>query len=347
MAGAARARNFPLCGCMPDWSNRDEGKRSRWRLCPEHARQAKRDPDGGLPFELSAAPHSHRACVCHTQTRSMRGKKPPELSGGPSLSWRTNLAYVPPAILLIALSMACRSAGSSTTPGATPTVPTSSGTPGFATATIFPESTAPSILFLVDQSSSMGEDFGGMSRWDAIQQLFSDDESGPLADLATRARIGITIFSGEAGAGGCPLIAGSSPGTDNLEMISSVVNGAEPLNGSPTDEGIRAAARTLEPYQGDRWVVLITDGAPGSCAGADAGTARDAAVGAAAAAFAQRVRVVPVALGDETPADFIEQIAKAGSGVGVDAALESEPLRARDLEELRQALERVAEMVES
>jgi hypothetical protein len=201
------------------------------------------------------------------------------------------------------------------------------------------------VLFLVDQSSSMNEDFGGMTRWEAIQQVFSENEGGALADLAARARVGVTVFSGEAGAGGCPLIAGVSPGTDNRESIAMLVGDAVPLSGSPTDEGILAATRTLLSYQGERWLVLITDGAPDMCSGSDATAARDAAVGAAAAAFQQRVRVVPIGLGNGAPAEFIEQIAKAGAGVAPEQDLGVEPITASNLQELREALEAVAGMV--
>jgi hypothetical protein len=193
----------------------------------------------------------------------------------------------------------------------------------------------------------MNEDFGGMTRWEAIQQVFSQEEGGALADLAARARIGVTVFSGEAGAGGCPLIAGVSPGTDNRQSIAMMVGDAVPLSGSPTDEGILAATRTLLSYQGERWLVLITDGAPDSCAGGDATAAHNAAVGASAAAFQQGVRVVPVGLGDGAPVAFIEQIAKAGAGVAPEEDLGVELITASNLQELRGALEAVARMVGS
>jgi hypothetical protein len=130
-------------------------------------------------------------------------------------------------------------------------------------------------------------------------------------------------------------------------MIAMMVNDAVPLSGSPTDEGILAGTRTLLSYQGERWLVLITDGAPDTCTGPDAAAAHDAAVGAAAAAFQQRVRVLPVGMGDDAPVEFIEQIAKAGAGVAPQEDAEVHAFRASNLGELRQALADVAGLVGS
>lgn len=254
---------------------------------------------------------------------------------------RRNLISISAAALSLLFALACNSA---TATDDTP-LSTEDTSPVSVVPTLPPESTTPVVLFLVDQSRSMNDDFGGMSRWEAVQQVFSVDEDGAVADLAERARIGITMYSGEADDGGCPLIAGTSPVTNNRDSLDMLVKDAVPVSESPTDEGILAAAQTLASYRGERWIVLLTDGAPTSCDGTDVATAHDAAVGAAAAAFAQRVRLAPIGLGDGVPERFLQEVAKAGAGVAVGDDVEMNVGTARNLEELRQALDEFADRV--
>lgn len=243
-------------------------------------------------------------------------------------------------LLLLALSCSSGKSKGETTDGQTLETPSVSAAP-----TIPAEPTTPVVMFLVDQGSSMDGDFGGVSRWQAVQQLFSLSDNGVLAELAGRARTGITLFSGDQGSGGCPLIAGVSPGTDTREQLDTLVNDAKPLSGAPIDAGIEAAGRTLAPYKGERWLVLLTSGAPTQCDSSTGTPADEAAVGAAAAAFAQRIRVVPIALGDEVPQEFLQKIARAGAGMAPNDNTTIDVSVTHNAEELRQALEQLAARV--
>ena len=106
-----RLSNFSLCGCVSDWPGGGERKLRKRLLCAEHARQARQRPVcRRCRSELSAAPHSPRTCMCHTRSEKECGAEPAGPRGDPSLNWHRNLTYIPPAIMLLALSIACRSA---------------------------------------------------------------------------------------------------------------------------------------------------------------------------------------------------------------------------------------------
>ena len=268
-----------------------------------------------------------------------------------SLNTRLKLFALLAAIAVFAI--ACGgSKDSDATATSSSTQPTGTATTGRVEPTLPPLQSGASVIFVIDQGSGMGADFGGMTRWEAVRQAFGDNGAGSaLGDLSERALIGATLFSGSAGEGGCPLKAGVSPGADNLTRIGNLVADSEPLTGSPVGDALLDAVSTLRLFPGVRTMVVITDGTADSCdSEASAERAEEEAIAGALSGYVRRIETKVIALGDDAPESYIQKLANAGIGVPPSAQPEpgEEPefWRASDLSELRSAIEAVAQSIQ-
>lgn len=219
------------------------------------------------------------------------------------------------ALPIILLALACGSKKDAATQ--TP-VPAASSTPAISiNPTLPPQQAGAAVIFVVDQSESMSDEFGVNTKWDAIADVFSENGPGvALNSLSERALIGLSLFSGSPGESGCPLKAGTSPGAGNLGSIASIVEGAGPLTGAPVGDAIDGATTTLAVYPGSRTIILITDGLPGSCnPNASAADALEETLGQILVAYTRRVYTKVIAIGDDAPSDYLQSIANAGEGI--------------------------------
>lgn len=220
-------------------------------------------------------------------------------------------------------------------------------TPIAPSPTLPPSQSGASVIFVIDQSESMGEDFGGITRLEAVAQAFAENGQGTaLGDLSQRALIGASLVSGSAGEGGCPLKAGISPGADNLDQISGLLSEAEPLSGAPIGSALDDAISTLNVFPGNRLVVLITDGVPTSC---DSSVSQDLieqeSIGEALAGFVRRIETRVISLGGDASEDYLRRLANSGAGIPpseqVDPSREPELWMTSNVEELKAAIEEV------
>lgn len=178
----------------------------------------------------------------------------------------------------------------------------------------------PTVLLLIDQSGSMTTQFGDVDRWQAVYDALLAPQGGLVPELEGEIRFGMalyTSFEGDQG-GECPVITATAPALDNYAAIAASYEASQPEDETPTGESIAAVTPTLvmDPAEGNKIIVLATDGEPDTCAEPNPQNGQEASVMAAAAAFDQGVRTYVISVGDEVSDQHLQDVANAGVGVG-------------------------------
>jgi von Willebrand factor type A domain-containing protein len=184
----------------------------------------------------------------------------------------------------------------------------------------------PIVLLLIDQSSSMNDDFDGESRWDTLRDTLLNRDSSLLSTLQSEVRFGMVLYSSRNGSTGdfaCPLLEKVEIKLDNFDDMRRLLDGADPVDDTPTAESVVAVTEQLEAVTepGEKFLILATDGEPDTCADPDAqnaasraNVAKEASIAAVTAAFAKGITTRVISVGDEVGADHLKALAVAGSG---------------------------------
>lgn len=181
--------------------------------------------------------------------------------------------------------------------------------------------TPPSVILLIDQSASMIGRFGASTRWDVLRQSIIEPGEGLLSWLDESARIGLMLYSSLDGfedGGECPLLQRVEARLGNADEIRRFYARAEPMPGgdTPTGEAIDAATATLLALDAEpaKYVLLLTDGMPDTCAEPDPQNGLDEAVDAVARAYAAGVIVRTVGVSPDIERRGLQRMANASAG---------------------------------
>lgn len=160
---------------------------------------------------------------------------------------------------------------------------------GCQSVQVTPTRSVPNVMFLVDQSGSMDEGFGGgENRWQAAHTAINTIVSDPLDDIV---RFGLTTYTSDNGDDNppCPKLPtqvdfdldNSASFVDNANVYPYDYPGSEnndPTwggNDTPTGDSIDALVSLIQssppPNEGPTIIVLATDGLPDSCECPDSG----------------------------------------------------------------------------
>ena len=193
-------------------------------------------------------------------------------------------------------------------------------------------STPPTVLLLIDQSASMNTGFGQSTRWDVLRQAIVDPNDGLLSWLEAGASIGLMLYTsldGHLRGLECPLIEQVEVRSGNASTIRELYAGAEPLSGgdTPTADAIDRAVTSLSALRAGpaRYVLLLTDGVPDTCAEPDPQNGFDAAVEAAQRARERGIEVVTVGVSPDIARDGLQRMANAGAGKPLDLVYGTDP----------------------
>jgi von Willebrand factor type A domain len=189
------------------------------------------------------------------------------------------------------------------------------------------------VMLLIDQSGSMAQGgFGMGTRWDVLREAIVDPEHGLLAWLDQSASVGLmmyTSFDGFASDQGCPVITRVDAQIGNADRLRLAYSAEEPAprGDTPTGESIDAAALQLGRVQGTapKYILLLTDGAPDTCAQPDPQWGLPQAIEAAQRAVAQGIRVYTVGVSEEINGADLQALANAGAGKDPDLVYERDP----------------------
>lgn len=193
-------------------------------------------------------------------------------------------------------------------------------------------STPPTVLLLIDQSASMNTGFGQSTRWDVLRQAIVDPNDGLLSWLEAGASIGLMLYTsldGHLRGLECPLIEQVEVRSGNASTIRELYAGAEPLSGgdTPTADAIDRAVASLSSLRAGpaRYVLLLTDGVPDTCAEPDPQDGFDAAVEAAQRARARGIQVVTVGVSPDIARAGLQRMANAGAGKPLELVFGTDP----------------------
>ncbi len=179
----------------------------------------------------------------------------------------------------------------------------------------------PRVVLVIDQSGSMRQDFGGPTRWQALQTALTGTD-GLVTLLDRDAQFGAVMYTDDPDVLGCPDVA-TQPGTlPSIGNIRSLYSANTPAGNTPTGDTIAyvvANRATLfaegGTASGSEVMILATDGEPGTCAdGADVVGGRALSVSSTQAAFAAGIRAYVLSVGTEVANMHLQDVANAGVG---------------------------------
>jgi hypothetical protein len=212
---------------------------------------------------------------------------------------------------------------------------------------IEPTPVVPTVLLLVDNSSSMFDAMTTPTPWNLLQTTLMAD-SGPIKALQDKVRFGFTSFKGNTMAQAnetdeaCADLTNVPYALNNFTAIDAKykVLAAEWKPGmkweTPTGHAFARAATALAALQSDppgpKNILLVTDGNPNTCQIVDPQCGQDLSIKAVQDAYAQDIKTFVVGIGEVIagnvgcePAwgrcgpDHLQDIANAGLGLPVEA----------------------------
>lgn len=210
----------------------------------------------------------------------------------------------------------------------------------------------PSVVLLIDQSSSMNESFGGSDRWQVLRTSLMDPDNGVVSTLQAQVRFGLALYSGRDGAAPCPAITPVVPTIGNYAAIDAAYPAptSAVIDDTPTGESIDAASLMLKQVTelGQKVIVLATDGVPDTCARPDPNdmAAQEVSIEAAQRAFQTGVFTFIISVGDEISDAHLREMANVGQGYPRNES-SNRFYRANNQAELAAAFQQIVEGVRS
>lgn len=178
----------------------------------------------------------------------------------------------------------------------------------------------PTIQVVVDGSGSMNETFDGMAtRWESVESTLVGSD-GVVTQLQSQIRFGVSLYN-NPGMMMCPEVTTLDPQLDAADEITTLLDAGIPAGDTPTGESLVVATQTLvdDTWDGDKVLVLATDGEPDTCAipdpqGAQVDEVRGVATDAVTAAFDTGIRTFVISVGTDIAEDHLQDLANAGVG---------------------------------
>jgi hypothetical protein len=192
------------------------------------------------------------------------------------------------------------------------------GGEGCNSLTVEYEPVTPTVLLLVDRSSSMFDLPYGTSptRWQPLYDALMDPVDGPVKQLEGVVRFGFAAYTSNAMS--CPGLTELAPALDNYDEIDAVY---APLSTppafkaeTPTGAALTDAAAALAGIDGPKYIVLVTDGEPDTCAHVDPQCGQDESIYAAQQLYAQGITTIVVGISTDVSGAHLGDLANAGSG---------------------------------
>jgi hypothetical protein len=205
----------------------------------------------------------------------------------------------------------------------------------------------PTVLLLIDQSSSMNDAFpadkNAGSKWNVLRNALLDPKTGIIEVLQNDVDFGLALYSGDNS--GCPLLTTVNYAIGNYAAIDAIYATAKPIDNTPTGESILSVigykgfsidARGhitggslgsgglgMLSTAGPKVIILATDGDPDTCAAPNSnGTdpPKEVSVEATQIAFKNGIKTYVIAVGDEVSVTHQQEVANAGVGLAPTAS---------------------------
>jgi len=207
---------------------------------------------------------------------------------------------------------------------------------------VTPTRSIPNVMFLVDQSGSMTDNFAGQARWTAAHGAITEI----VSNLDSIVRFGLTTYTSDNGNANLPCprlpVAGNplatSPrvafGLNNGSAIgdNSIYPSTYPNDAggdTPTGDSIDALVSIIQsdppPAEGPTIIVLATDGEPDTCEQPNPQNGQAEAVTAATSAHAAGFDVFILSVGNEVSDSHLQDMANVGVGKPVNESIDPAP----------------------
>jgi len=208
----------------------------------------------------------------------------------------------------------------------------------------------PYVTLLIDQSTSMEQDFGGVSRWQAVYDTLMASGTGVVHKLQGSVAFGLALYTSHGGSAGgtCPVITGVNHALNNHPAIDAVYAPAAPDDETPTGDSIDVEAAKLKQLAGGgaRVIVLATDGEPDTCARPNPQDGQPEAIAAAQKAFTAGIQTYIISVGNDVSDGHLQDMANAGAGLAVGGATNAPFYRALKPDDLVQAFSKIIHTVQ-
>jgi hypothetical protein len=208
--------------------------------------------------------------------------------------------------------------------------------------TVETKEVTPTVVLLVDNSSSMFEPREML--WDPLHTVLMKDGDGIVASLQEKVRFGFTSYRGSKTINdpACPNLFEVEPNLQNYAAINTryETQSKEYKQGdkweTPTGAALRKVAEKLAAYNpdppGPKYIVLVTDGNPNTCGALDPQCGSDESIKAVQDAKAMGIGTFAVGIGDIVTTNsgceavwgrcgvlHLQDVANAGQGLPVQA----------------------------
>lgn len=179
-------------------------------------------------------------------------------------------------------------------------------------------SPVPSVMLLVDRSSSMFENqfSASATRWDATKGALVGPASA-IERFEDSVNFGFAAYTGTYQ--GCPLMDVVAPEKSNFQGIAEAYDAASANVGgdTPTGDAVTAVVEQLLAGPAPRYLILATDGEPDTCQRENPQCGQDDSIAAIQAAFAAGVQTFVIGIGSDVGDRHLQDIANAGRGAPV------------------------------
>lgn len=239
--------------------------------------------------------------------------------------------------------------GSSSTAGA-PAVagaPAQGGAaPACEAVTVAIDELRPALTLVVDQSLSMRvrypDDSSPASRWSLVGEALFEPTFGVVKQFEDSVRFGISFFTSHPGV--CPILNEVPARIHNYEALNMLYRGLAPDGDTPTGDALQQVVTELEqtPSHGPRYILLVTDGNPDTCAQPNPDQGQPEAVAAAQRAYAAGIELYVLGISNGIAGENLQQLANAGKGRPIDWVYGVDPGAAQPF----QASDNVLELAE-
>src|SRR6478735_4793166 len=180
----------------------------------------------------------------------------------------------------------------------------------------------PALTLLVDQSLSMRsrypDDQSPATRWSLVGDALFDPSFGVVKQFEASIRFGIAFFTSRPGV--CPILNEVPARVLNYSALNSLYRSLAPDGDTPTGDALQQVVTELQqlPSRGPRYVLLVTDGNPDTCAQPNPDEGQPQAVAAAQRAYAAGIDLYVLGISNGIAGENLQQIANAGLGRPID-----------------------------
>jgi hypothetical protein len=177
----------------------------------------------------------------------------------------------------------------------------------------------PTVILIIDQSSSMTEQLGSGTRWNVLRDFLLKDD-GLIKSLQAKMRFGVAMYSARSDEPAtCPLVTKVAPALNNFDAIATSYRAAEPVDDTPTGDSIDNVVASLpkpapDAPQDPVVLVLATDGEPDRCEELDPQNGQAETIDAVTRAFGMNIQTFVIGVGADISMQHQQDVANAGVG---------------------------------